>query len=105
MISRGSDTFLWIGSSKAIDIGAFMALSQFDITVLVPALAYSSAFLISSFISSSLYMSMRLLMPVHAPLCPICTPSPFSVWVTELPPGRVSMALVLIPAIASEALV
>lgn len=53
MISRGSDTFLRIGSSKAIDIGAFMALSQFDITVLVPALAYSSAFLISSFISSS----------------------------------------------------
>lgn len=27
-------------------------------------------------------------MPVHAPLCPICTPSPFSVWVTELPPGN-----------------
>lgn len=44
-------------------------------------------------------------MPVHASLCPICTPSPFSVWVTELPPGMVSKALVLILAIASEVLV
>lgn len=105
MISRGSDTISRFGSSKSIDIGAFMALSQFDITVLVPALPKSSVFLISSSISSSLYMSRRLLMPVHAPLCPICTPSPFSVWVTELPPGMVSMALVLILAIASEVLV